>query len=237
MFPNPFIRDRVLNYLRFLVFFIIAAWGIWLAWENRVELQAILSNEREIQVFVDSLGWLGPLVLIATNIAQMVIAPIPGYAVYILAGFLYGPLWGGIWGSIGLISGGMLSMWLSRRYGRSLVVRMVGESHLDHWEEMIHSDSVIVWGIILLSPVGDTPYYLAGLSHVSYTKIFVLTFITRVPITFLVVALGKGALEFNWWQLTAIVAILATPLVVFLLYREQIFCWLRAKSVYAARNC
>jgi uncharacterized membrane protein YdjX (TVP38/TMEM64 family) len=183
-----------------------------------------------LQALVVRLGWWGPLMLIGVNILQIVIAPIPGYAVYLVAGFLYGYFWGGVWGSVGLLSGGMIAMWLARRFGRPLGIRIIGDEQLKHWEELIHSDSWLVWGVILLSPVGDTPYYLAGLSHVSFVKIAVLSIITRVPVAFLAAALGEGAFQLNWWQQLGLVAALVVPILLFVRYRDRLFHWLRARS-------
>ena len=63
-------------------------------------------------------GW-GPAALIGINVAQILVAPIPGYVVQAAAGYLYGPLWGGIYGAIGLMIGAMLAMLLARLLGRA----------------------------------------------------------------------------------------------------------------------
>ncbi len=232
MQPNQTPTDRV-RLLHTIVLLAVGGVGLWLLWYFWAEIRSFTQDTAALQLFADQLGWWGPPALIAINILQMVVAPIPGYAVYLVAGLLYGFLWGGIWSSIGLLAGSMLAMWLARHFGRPLVIRMIGRKQLERWEDLIHSDSTLVWGVILLSPIGDMPYYLAGLSHVRFRKIALLSVLTRVPQAFVTTALGAGAFQLQWWQLALLTAILVAPLVLFTYYRETITCWIREKSLSA----
>lgn len=182
-------------------------------------LLAVARDQATLQTFIQQIGWWGPAVLIGVNVLQIVIAPIPGYAVYLAAGYLYGPWWGGLWGSLGLLAGGMAAMAVARRLGRPLVVRLIGAETLTRWGAATHSDNVWVWGAILLSPIGDAPFLLAGLARISYGKILLLTIITRVPAAFAAAAIGAGAVQLSGWRLTLIALALAIPLL--LLQRGQ----------------
>lgn len=232
MKPDQTPTDRV-QPLHTIVLLVVGGVGLWLLWYFWAEIRNFTQNIAALQRFVDQLGWWGPPALIAINILQMVVAPIPGYAVYLVAGLLYGFFWGGIWSSIGLLAGSMLAMWLARHFGCPLVIRVIGQKQLERWEDLIHSDSTLVWGVILLSPIGDMPYYLAGLSHIRFRKIAFLSIVTRVPQAFVTTALGAGAFQLQWWQLAVLTAILVTPLVLFTYYREVITCWLREKTLSA----
>jgi uncharacterized membrane protein YdjX (TVP38/TMEM64 family) len=181
----------------------------------------ITRDEAALQAAIAGLGWLGPLALITINVLQIVIAPIPGYVMQAAAGYLYGPFWGGVWGSIGLVAGAMLAMGLSRNFGRPLAVHFVGSERLEHWESTTHSTSTLVWFTLLAAPTGDLPYFLAGLAHVSYWKIFALTMLIRVPATFVVAAVGAGIWSVTGWQLGAVIIGLAALLVVFYTYRHR----------------
>jgi uncharacterized membrane protein YdjX (TVP38/TMEM64 family) len=156
------------------------------------------------------------------NIVQIVVAPVPGYVVQIASGYLFGSFWGGVWASIGLLIGAMLAMWLARTFGRPLVERLVGAQRLDKWETTTHSDSVIVWFILILSPTGDLPYFLAGLSSVRFRTIFLLSLAIRVPTTFVVTSAGAGVMLLNWWQLVTVLAALIVLLLAFMRYQDTI---------------
>jgi uncharacterized membrane protein YdjX (TVP38/TMEM64 family) len=219
-------------------FFPLAAMGVWawwvvgalalgvLAWRYGPALWTLLSNEDALGHFVAGLGWFGPLALILFNALQIVVAPIPGYVVQAAAGYLYGPVWGGVWGALGLLSGATLAMWLSRRYGRRWVEQLAGAERLTRWESVTHSDSTWLWFVLLTAPTGDLPYFLAGLAQVSYAKVILLTLAIRVPATFVVAAIGAGAVGLLWWQLILIFALLAGFLALFLRYQEPFLRWI-----------
>ena len=86
-------------------------------------LLALLRDQTTLQRFIHNIGWWGPAVLIAVNVLQIVIAPIPGYAVYLAAGFLYGVWWGGVWGSLGLLAGGMAAIHLDKKIAKQVLRR------------------------------------------------------------------------------------------------------------------
>ena len=180
----------------------------------------VLENRETLEAFVQQLGFWGPFALIAANVLQIIIAPIPGYAIYLVAGYLFGPLMGGIWGSVGMLLGGMIAMGIGRKLGRPIVKRIIGAETLNRWEDITRSESILVWTAILLSPIGDVPFLMAGLARVSFTKIFILTVITRVPAAFVAAAVGSGVLHLTITQVGLLTAALAIPLVILYRYQE-----------------
>jgi uncharacterized membrane protein YdjX (TVP38/TMEM64 family) len=189
------------------------------------QIWRLAQNEEALEAWVASLGWLGPFALVALNAIQIVVAPIPGYVVQLAAGFLFGPFWGGVWSSLGLLIGFSIAFWLARYYGRPLVGRLVGDERLAQWDHVGHSTSAVVWFILLVSPIGDLPYFLAGLAHVSYVKIFLITLLVRVPSTFVVAAVGAGVMVLAWWQIALLMVILLGILLLFLRYQDQFLRW------------
>jgi uncharacterized membrane protein YdjX (TVP38/TMEM64 family) len=180
----------------------------------------LLRNEAALEEFLATLGWLGPVGLILFNAIQIVVAPVPGYVVQIASGYLFGPFWGGVWASIGLLVGATLSMWIVRQFGRPLAEWLIGAERLARWEHVTHTDSVWTWLILIVTPTGDIPYFLAGLSHVKFRTIFLLTLLIRVPTTFVAAAVGAGALALNWWQFALLLAVLIGVLILFVRYQD-----------------
>ncbi len=198
--------------------------GIALLWFGP-QVWQFAQDEEALERWVATLGWLGPVALIALNAIQIVVAPIPGYVVQVAAGFLFGPFWGGVWSSLGLLLGSSVAFWLARSYGRPLVGGLVGHERFEQWEHISHSTSTLVWFVLLVSPIGDLPYFLAGLARVSFVKIFVITLVVRVPSTFVVVAAGAGVMLLTWWQVALLMVALLALLILFLRYQEQIVRW------------
>ncbi|WP_423224301.1 TVP38/TMEM64 family protein [Candidatus Amarolinea aalborgensis] len=155
----------------------------------------LVSDRARVEAWLRALGPWAPLALIALNTIQIVFAPIPGYFVQAAAGYLFGVLAGGIYGAIGMLLGGALAMNLARWYGRPLVARLAGSERLQRWEGVIHSDSIWPWFLLLLGPVGDVPYYIAGLTRVSIWKILVIALLVRGPSVFVAAAVGAGVIN------------------------------------------
>lgn len=156
-----------------------------------------LSNEQQLQAWLDQLGPLGPLGVIGLNALQVVVAFIPGYAMMIAAGYLYGFPLGAVYGAIGMALGGLIAILLARRYGRPLVVRMVGAARLENWEEAAHINTLPVWFFLLLGPFGDVPYYIAGLTTIAVWKIIAIALLLRTPAVFVAAAVGAGLVDWR----------------------------------------
>lgn len=218
--PSPF---PIKHFLAVGVVILLAGILIGWQWPRLVEL---FSDETRVRLLIARLGWFGPLALILGNTLQIVVAPIPGYFVQAAAGYLYGPFWGGVWATCGLLTGSMLAMGLTRRFGRPLAVALVGQEQLDHWETATHSTSPFVWFLLLIAPIGDLPYFLAGLARVSYQRIALLTFVLRAPTVFAWAAIGAGVVGLSLWQWIVLFTVLGGLLVLFLRYQKWLFGWI-----------
>lgn len=219
-------------------------WWLAVAWPQLQAIWRAINDQGQLQRFIDQLGWFGPLALILLNALQIIIAPVPGYIVQAAAGFLYGPLWGGIWGSLGLFLGAMTAMSLARRFGRPLVQKLVGAGELTRWEQVVHSDSSLVWIVFLLGPTGDLPYHLAGLARVSFVTIALITLCIRVPSVFVAAAVGAGAVTLSWWQFALLIAALSLLILLFVRHQARVTNWfeqqiqqrlLRNKDAYLSK--
>lgn len=192
--------------------------GDWLA-SAFGEATALFSDTDGLESLVTWLGWMGPPALIGLNILQIVVAPIPAYGLFVVAGILYGPIWGGIYGSIGTLAGATLAMLLTRRFGRPLARRFIGDEGLEKWQRVTLSHSPLLWGALLLAPVGDIPYFLAGLSPVGVPLILALTILTRIPTVFLLSAAASEATTLDGTNLALLIS--AAILILILLFRRR----------------
>lgn len=161
------------------------------------EIIAFLGNEEQLEAWLDQLGPLGPLAVIALNALQVVVAFIPGYAMQVASGYLYGFPMGAIYGAIGMAIGGIIAMTLARVYGRPLVVRMVGEGRMQRWEDVAHLNSLPIWFFLMLGPFGDVPYYIAGLTTLAIWKVVAVALLLRTPSVFVAAAVGAGLVDWR----------------------------------------
>jgi uncharacterized membrane protein YdjX (TVP38/TMEM64 family) len=161
------------------------------------ELVAFLSDPEALRAWLARLGPLGPLGLIVFNAIQVVVAPFPGYPVQIAAGFLFGWWQGTLYAVVGMVLGGMLAYTLGRLYGRPLVQRIVGADRLDRWEKVAHLNSMAVWFVLMLGPLGDAPYFIAGLTKLPLWKLVAIVLLVRTPSVMVSAALGAGLISWR----------------------------------------
>ncbi len=192
------------------------------AWYFRHDIWYLARHREAVQAWVAEWGRWGPLALVFLNAIQIVVAPVPGYLVQVMAGYLFGFPWGGVYALVGMLTGGALAMLLTRALGRPYVVLMVGEERISALEEKIHSDSWILWVILFLGPVGDSPFFLAGLTRVPIWRVLLITLFTRGPFVFLEAAVGAGMTKMSSPLVVGLTAFLLLLAVVAYLNQEWI---------------
>jgi uncharacterized membrane protein YdjX (TVP38/TMEM64 family) len=186
---------------------------------------AFTTSEEAIESFVIWAGWFGPLLLIALHAAQIIVAPIPAYALFGASGFLYGAFWGGVYATTGTFLGITIVMLLTRRFGRPWAARMVGEDRLDRWNQMTTNRSLLLWGGLLLAPIGDIPFFLAGLAGIGIIRILLLTLLTRVPTIFLITTAASGSTSLGWGELAVLLVIFLIVFALVMRYQAKILSW------------
>jgi uncharacterized membrane protein YdjX (TVP38/TMEM64 family) len=166
-------------------------------WVYRQPLMTSLRHGDAARAWFHELGVMGPVVLVAINALQIVVAPIPGYVVQIAAGWVYGIWPGAFYAIIGLAVGAFLAMSLARLLGRPFALRVLGAERLAHWEHVVHADRLWLWALLFLGPVGDVPYILAGLSRFPIPRLLLLALLIRSPGVVAAAAIGAGLGELD----------------------------------------
>ena len=196
---------------------------------------------------MEQMGPLAPLVFFGLNVAQIVVAPIPGYPVQILGGVLFGVIPGSIYTVGGMVAGGTLAAWLGRRLGRPWLERRLadapvlptlsvgmqaasttGAEALARWSKIAHIDSFWTWWLILLLPLGDLPYFFAGLSRIRLGWFALAILASRGPFTVLIVWAGDRVIDLPLSWIALFVAGLGLLLLVGFSQRDRLESWGRA---------
>lgn len=95
--------------------------------------QETLASPEALRGFVSGYGAWAPAVFFVVQVAQVVIAPILGGAMVIVGTLMFGP-WGGLALSLlGGVVGSALVFVAARRWGKPVVVRLIGEEVFDEY--------------------------------------------------------------------------------------------------------
>ena len=184
-----------------------------LVWVSRGPLAAAWSwfSDREaVTGTIDQMGLWGPLVLVILFILQVFLAFIPGQALMVACGYLYGFRDGFLLSWISLVAGGEAAFLLARRYGRPFAERWISSGVLARWDKLAKGQGVTFYAISLVMPLvpNDAMCYVAGLSRISHPRFTLANLLGRgmaCAITSWVGAYGLQAPSYVW----IIIAILA----------------------------
>jgi uncharacterized membrane protein YdjX (TVP38/TMEM64 family) len=170
-------------------------------WYWRESLWIFFGDQERVREWVKGLGPWGPLVTIALNVAQVVLAPIPGQFVGLVNGYLYGVWLGAVYSMAGLLLGTTLAMALARWFGRPLVERLVNQVQLTHWDRIAGRQGPLFFFLVFLLPLvpDDIACFLIGLSSLSIPRMLVLATLGRLPGVFVSCWMGAYATEWPWW--------------------------------------
>ena len=102
---------------------------------------------------------------------------------------------------------------------------MIGGERLRRWDKMQTTQSVLSWTILFLTPVGDLPFFLAGLAQVGIVKVVVIAAITRGPSIFLIAAASSGATGLSYSELALIILALIVIFGLLALYQQPLLAW------------
>ena len=142
------------------------------SWLFRTELIGMMrwfSNLDAVTTDMKSIGFFGPIVLFILFVLQVFLAFIPGQALMVACGYLYG-FWGGFLLSwLSLVVGGEIAFLLARRYGRRFAERWVPPKVLSRWDKTAQGQGIAFFTISLVLPLipNDAMCYVAGLGKIS----------------------------------------------------------------------
>jgi uncharacterized membrane protein YdjX (TVP38/TMEM64 family) len=170
-------------------------------WAWREPIWAAMGDRERIQAWVAHLGPWGPLATIGLNIAQVLLAPIPGQFVGLMNGYLYGIGAGTLYSMIGLVIGTASAMMLGRRFGRPLVERLTTAEQFTRWDEIAGEQGPWFFFLVFLLPFvpDDITSFVIGLSPLAIPRMLVLTTLGRLPGVFVSCWVGARAATLPWW--------------------------------------
>lgn len=152
-------------------------------------------NLDKIQTFVSEHWLAGALIFMAICATQVIIALIPGEAVEIAAGVIFGSFWGTLLCLIGIMTGSVIVILLVRKFGRKFVESLYPREKIDALP-ILHDPGRRNFLIALLFFIPGTPKdlitYAVGLTEVSIPMYILLTTLARVP-SILMSTLGGDA--------------------------------------------
>jgi uncharacterized membrane protein YdjX (TVP38/TMEM64 family) len=166
-------------------------------------LSAWFPRQEEVAAWVERLGAWGPLAIVLLELTQALLAPIPGQAIEAVSGYLYGPWLGALFPLIGMALGSFLLFLLARRFGRPLVVKLVGRESMGRLDDLVRRGGAPFFFLIWLLPFApdDLACAAAGLTAMPPRQFLILMLLGRLPGVCMSVWVGANVARIDpvWW--------------------------------------
>jgi uncharacterized membrane protein YdjX (TVP38/TMEM64 family) len=171
----------------------------------------IITDQKAVSEYLQGFGSLGPIVLFLLLVAQVFIAFIPGHALMVTAGYVYGSL--GLWIVIAsTIFGSQIAFLIARRYGRDFIYKVASSEILERWDGIARHQGILFYFFSFVLPIfpSDLMCYVAGLSTISARRFLIANILGRTCCAVFITLIGiYGMHPPVWFWVVAIVAISA----------------------------
>ena len=213
---------------RFLIFIIVfsiilAATGIVFLPFMR-ELENPEYRER-ISAFVRDLGFKGVLLFFFIQVAQNLIALIPGGPVQVIAGAAFGT-WGGLFIlQAGVIVSASIIFILVRKFNNTVVLRFFGADALETWSFLKNEKATaqLIFVLFIITGVPkDALTYIVAMTKFPFALFLPISLVARFPGMILSTLMGSAAMQGNWLMTILIFSITGTAGILGIHFRDRI---------------
>ncbi len=214
---------------------------VWLVVSDAPSVRFILRLYRDkhfLKQTVAAWGWLAPVVFVAIQALQVVIAPIPGEVTGPVGGALFGTFWGLVYSTIGLTIGTLACFAIGRRWGEPLVRPFLSDHNWNRMNFILEAEGAILCLILYLIPgfPKDIISYLFGISPMPFWLFAVVSTMGRVPGTWISSYFGAHVAEQRYVYAVVFIAGIAAVCLPLYYYRERIVRRLHRKRLDGSRR-
>jgi uncharacterized membrane protein YdjX (TVP38/TMEM64 family) len=160
---------------------------------------------------MQNLGAWGPVVFMSLNIAQVLLAIIPGGPFEVAAGALWGPFWGTLMCDVAMSIGGVITFLFVRKFGMKFIERFVKREEIESVKFLKSTDkstSLLFLFFLLPGTPKDLMCYVVGLTDIKVGTWILINLLGRFPAILLSALGGHSFTEQNIGLFIAVFAII-----------------------------
>jgi len=164
---------------------LVVAAGMVAAWRLGLFEMLTVDNVDRLNAWFDGLGWWAPVVFVLLWIAASVLF-LPGLAITIAGGLVFGAVWGAVWTTVGANLGAIAAFLVGRYAARGMVEGMVEKNHaLKKIDEGVKRQGWRMLMVTRLVPIFpfNVQNYVYGLTDIPLRTYVLVTLPCMLPAT------------------------------------------------------
>ena len=180
---------------------------LWIFRAPLGDILAIIADREQVTAYVQSFGALGPVILFVLLFAQVFIAVIPGHALMMTGGYVYGFAEGATITAVSTILASQLAFLVARKYGRSLIDRLASPQVIERWDKLSANQGTLFYFFAFVLPIfpSDLMCYVAGLGKISPSRFFLANVLGRMLCAISITLIGAFGFQPPLWFWVAMV--------------------------------
>jgi 1-acyl-sn-glycerol-3-phosphate acyltransferase len=215
--------------------------ALWFFRSPLLLFASALRDQQSVSAFVHQFGLLGPAILLALLVIQVVLAVLPGHALILAGGYLYGFPNGLIVTAAGTILGGQMAFIIARLCGQKVVNYLASPALVDRWDRLAKHQGGKFFLLTFILPVfpSDVLCYVAGLGKISSRSFLVVNILGRLPCAIILTLIGAYGLRLPtqfWLVICGGIAVLLLIVGGYIIYKRltrdpgatiyAVVCWI-----------
>ncbi len=188
--------------------------GIWFLVYANDNLRELFTSQSALREKILSFGNLGPAFIIIYHVFQVVAAPLPGQAIDLANGYIFGAFRGSLISLTGIFLGTVVAMSLARIFGRPILEHFFSHKKMEKLNKWAGHRSLLFFFVLFLIPglPDDILCFGAGLTKIPLWKLILVAFMGRTPSIITSVVLGSTGKQLNPVWFIILIAIVSIAL-------------------------
>ncbi|MFW6233180.1 MAG: TVP38/TMEM64 family protein [Nanoarchaeota archaeon] len=192
---------KIINnkFIYILIFIIFILFFIYSYFSKGLIYFLINLDYPSLSSIMESFGIFSVFLFVFIVILEVVLAPIPPFALYFLSGKLFGSFFGGILVLIGNLIGAFICFKIARLIGKKEIEKSINKKIKKRFDRFFNKYGGFSIFILRINPLttSDLVSYLAGLTKIRTLTFLLTTGLGLIPLIFIQTYLGDSLIPKN----------------------------------------
>jgi uncharacterized membrane protein YdjX (TVP38/TMEM64 family) len=197
--------------------------ALWLLRSKVATFLAWVGDRQAVTDTIHSLGAWGPLVLFILLVLQVFVVVIPGHALMLAGGYVYGFFLSLLITLGSTVLGSQIAFTIARRFGRQLIYRLASPQVIERWDRLAANQGGMFFFFTFVLPIfpSDLMCYVAGLGKVAPRRFLLANVCGRFVCAAFITLVGSHGLQMPALFWAAVILVMVAFYMAWLVYSRR----------------